>query len=131
MKIDHIGIAVQNWEAEVERWQTFSGLQPEVEEVPKQGMKMAIFKLDNATIELIGSTSPDSPVSKFLEKRGTGIHHVCFGVDDIIEKIQEANLANIKMIDKQPRIGSNNHKIAFYHPKSFDGVLVEIAEISK
>jgi methylmalonyl-CoA/ethylmalonyl-CoA epimerase len=128
MRISHVGIAVKNWEDELQKWKSFTGLEAEIEEVPEQGMRMAIFNLDNAKVELIGSTSSDSPVAKFLEKRGTGMHHICFSVDNIENKIEEAKINGLRLIDQKPRIGSGGHKIAFFHPKAFDGVLIEISD---
>ncbi len=128
MRISHIGIAVKDWEQEVSRWRKFAKIEPEIENVPEQGMKMAIFDFGNARIELIGSTKETSPVHKYLHKRGTSMHHICLAVNDLDSTIEELKAENMEMIDNQPRIGSGGHKIAFIHPKSFDGVLIEISD---
>jgi methylmalonyl-CoA epimerase len=99
-----------------------------IEEVPEQKVRVAILKAGETTIELLEPTSPDSPVQKFIEKRGEGLHHLTLETDELAERLQKLKGANIALIDEQPRIGAGGASIAFLHPKSAHGVLVELCE---
>lgn len=128
-KINHIAIAVKDLDSEIERYKNVLGLEFHgTEVVEEQKVKTAFFEAGDVHIELLQPTSEDSPISKFIEKKGTGIHHIAFDVDSVKEKITEMEGKEVRMLDKEPRNGANNTKIAFAHPKSFGGVLVEFTE---
>ncbi len=130
-KIDHIGIAVPNLEEAVRTYTTLLGKKPDhFEEVAEQKAKTAFFAIDDSNLEFLQSTSPDGPIGKFIEKNGGrgGIHHICIQVDDIEAALAEYKKAGVLLIDEKPRIGAHGKKIAFVHPKSTGGVLVELAQ---
>ena len=127
--IEHIGIAVENIEKDAPFWKLLlNNREPILEEVKEQKVKTEIFDTAQGKIELLEATSPESPIAKFIDKRGKGMHHICFQVDDINLAIKELTKADIELIDKTPRIGAEGYLIAFIHPKSAGGVLVELAE---
>ncbi len=130
-KIDHIGIAVPNLEEAVAVYTHLLGKSPEhFEEVAEQKAKTAFFAVDDTNLELLQSTSPEGPIGKFIEKnngRG-GIHHICVKVDDIEKVLEEYKKQGIQLIDQKPRIGAHGKKIAFVHPKSTGGVLLELSQ---
>ena len=128
-KIDHIAIAVSDLDAEIERYRDVLGMAFHgTEVVEDQKVKVAFFSVGDVHIELTAPTEADSPVGKFIEKRGTGIHHIAYEVDDLEAQIRDFQGKDIRMIDKEPRVGAGNCQIAFAHPKSFSGVLVELKE---
>jgi|SRR5690554_828889 len=128
-KIDHLGIAVDDLEAAVKLYRDTLGLNyAGQEEVPEQKVTTAFFPLGESSLELLEPTSPDSPVAKFIEKKGKGIHHIALRVDDVAEAIAELKKKGIRMIDEVPRSGAHGAKIAFIHPKSTPGVLVELCQ---
>jgi len=128
-KIDHLGIAVDDLEAAVKLYRDTLGLNyAGQEEVPEQKVTTAFFLLGESSLELLEPTSPDSPVAKFIEKKGKGIHHIALRVDDVAEAIVELKKKGIRMIDEVPRSGAHGAKIAFIHPKSTPGVLVELCQ---
>ncbi|RMG60207.1 MAG: methylmalonyl-CoA epimerase [Deltaproteobacteria bacterium] len=128
-KIQHIGIAVADLEKAVSFYRDVLGLQfAGYEEVPDQKVKTAIFRVGETKIELLASTSPDGPIGRFIEKRGEGIHHICFAVGDIEEAIRRTKEKGGRMIDEEPRQGVEGTKVAFVHPRSAFGVLVEYAQ---
>ncbi len=130
-KIDHISIAVplEKLDEEIERYRDILGLTFHgTEVVAEQKVKVAFFEIQGVHFELTAPTEPDSPVAKFLDKRGSGIHHIAFEVDNIESQITDFTTKNIRMIDEQPKIGAGGAKIAFAHPKSFSGVLFELKE---
>ncbi len=127
--LNHIGIAVHNIEDQKGFYEGALGAKFEgFEDVPSQKVRVGFFRVSNVRIELLEPTDTDSPISKFLEKRGEGLHHLAFTVDDIQARINELNESGFRMIDEQPRHGSHNMKIAFVHPKSTFGVLTELCE---
>lgn len=129
MKIDHIGIAVKNIDSSLENLKKifeFPDLYFEI--VEEQKVKIASFEIGDIKIELTEPTSEDSPIYKFLEKRGEGIHHVAFEVKDISEELEKLSEANIQLINQIPIKGAHNMQIAFLHPKSTNGVLIELCE---
>lgn len=131
-KVDHVGIAVPDLEAAVAAFTQLFGHPPEsLEEVPDQKVRTAFFAAGDTNIELLFPTSPDSPISNFLAKRGAGIHHICFEVPDIEVALEEYRQAGIRLIDEVPRLGAHGKRIAFLHPKSTGGVLIEICEVSR
>lgn len=127
--VNHIGIAVNSIETALPFYTETLGLTFEaVEHVAEQRVRVAFIDAGNCKLELLEPTSPDSPVAKFIEKRGEGIHHVALSVESIEDRIQEMIEKGIPMIDKQSRIGAGGANIAFMHPKASNGVLVEFCE---
>jgi methylmalonyl-CoA/ethylmalonyl-CoA epimerase len=125
--IEHIGIAVASLEIAIPYYETLLGTKCyNIEEVVDQKVKTAFFKVGQTKIELLESTDPEGPIGKFLEKKGPGIHHLAFAVDDVNSALQQANEAGIQLIDKQGRKGAEGLKIGFLHPKSTLGVLTEL-----
>lgn len=129
-KIDHIGIAVEKIETWLGYYRDVLGLEYlGSEEVPDQKVRVAFLKIGESKFELLEPTSQDSPIASFLEKRGGGIHHIAVVVDDIDEALTRHRVAGAKLIDSEARIGAHNMKIAFIHPKSSGGVLLELCEV--
>lgn len=128
-KIEHIGIAVNNVEEALKYYEGVLGLECyKVEEVVDQKVKTAFLKIGEIKIELLEATNLDSPVAKFIEKRGEGVHHIAFAVDGLDEALIEVENKGIKLIDTKPRKGAEGLDIAFLHPKSTGGVLTEFCE---
>ncbi len=129
LKIDHLGIAVNSIDDGKNFWSDALGLEFEGSEtVEAQKVTTAFFPVGESEVELLESTAPDGPVAKFIEKKGTGIHHIAFRVENIEEALAELKEKGIKLIDEKPRMGAGGAKIAFLHPKATKGVLVEICE---
>jgi methylmalonyl-CoA/ethylmalonyl-CoA epimerase len=127
-KVDHISIAVNNLDEGLKTFGNLLGIKPShIEEVPDQGIKAAMIMVGDVEIELIEPTKPDSGVAKFLEKKGEGIHHICFEVDDVDKELESLASKGVELIDKQGRKGLAG-KIGFIHPRSTQGVLVELAQ---
>lgn len=127
--IEHIGIAVSDLEAAIKIYEKILGRECyKTEEIADQKVRTAFFRVGETKIELLQSTDPDGPVSKFIEKKGEGIHHIAFAVKDIEEKLQQAGEMDIRLIDAKPRKGADGLDIAFLHPKSASGVLIELCE---
>jgi len=126
-KIDHLGIAVRSLDEVVSYYENALGLKCERrEEVASQKVKTAFFSVGATHIELLEPTDPESPIAKFLEKNGEGIHHVAFGTDDIQTQLQQASGAGCRLINAQPFEGAGEKLVAFLHPKSTHGVLTEL-----
>lgn len=124
--IDHIGIAVRSLEERVPFYRDVLGLgEPEIEEVAEQKVRVAMFHTGAGKVELLEPTSPESPIAKFMDKNGEGIHHVALGTGDITASIGAVEAAGLRMIDSVPREGAGGAQIAFVHPKSSGGVLLE------
>ena len=129
LKIDHLGIAVNSIDAGKTFWTDALGLEFEGSEtVTEQKVTTAFFPVGESEVELLESTAPDGPVAKYIEKKGEGIQHVAFRVENIEEAIAELKAKGVRMIDAIPRIGAGGARIAFLHPKSTNGVLVELCE---
>ncbi len=129
LKIDHIGIAVNNTEDGKNFWSGILGLDFEGDEtVDTQKVKTAFFPVGESEVELLESTAPDGPIAKFIEKKGQGIQHIAFRVADIEAALAELKQKGVKLIDETPRMGAGGAKIAFLHPKATAGVLVELCE---
>lgn len=125
--IEHIGIAVKNLDASIKFYENVFGLKCyAVEEVTDQKVKTAFFKIGETKIELLESTSDEGPIAKFIEKRGEGIHHIAFHVDNLKGALKEADEKGVELIDNEPRRGAEKLNIAFLHPKSTYGVLTEL-----
>jgi len=132
VRVDHIGIAVNNAESGLKFFSQLLGLKLEGEEtVAEQKVKTFFLPVGDTEVELLEATAPDSPVAKFLEKRGEGVHHIAFSVEDIDSALKELQDNGIGLIDTKPRIGAGNKRIAFIHPKFTSGVLVELSEAKK
>ncbi|WP_297522729.1 methylmalonyl-CoA epimerase [Thermococcus sp.] len=129
-KIDHVGIAVRNLEEAVKVWEGLGLKVDEIEEVPDQKVRTAIIHIGESRIELLEPTAEDSPIAKFIAKRGEGIHHIALGVDNIEEHLKELKDKGYRLIDEKPRIGAGGAKIAFVHPKAVTGVLLELCQRS-
>ncbi len=128
-KIDHIAIAVKDLDEEIKRYRDILGLTFHgIEVVEEQKVRAAFFSAGDVNIELTAPTSADSPIAKFLAKRGNAIHHISFEVDDIESRVNDLIKKNVRMIDREPKIGAANARIAFIHPESFPGVLFELKE---
>jgi methylmalonyl-CoA/ethylmalonyl-CoA epimerase len=129
LKIDHLGIAVNSIEEGKNFWLGVLGLPFEGSEtVEEQKVTTAFFPVGESEVELLESTSPDGPVAKYIEKKGQGIQHIAFRVENIDEALAELKEKGVKLIDEQPRKGAGGAKIAFLHPKATNGVLVELCE---
>lgn len=132
IKVDHIGVAVRDSEAGIKFFSNLLGLKLEGQEVvAEQKVKTTFLPVGDTEVELLEATEPDSPIAKFLEKRGEGIHHIAFSVEDIDSALKELKEHGIGLIDETPRIGAGNKRIAFLHPKYTFGVLVELSESKK
>ncbi|HBN05605.1 MAG TPA: methylmalonyl-CoA epimerase [Bacteroidales bacterium] len=126
-KIEHIGIAVSNLEEAIKYWEEVMGLKCyNVEEVVDQKVKTAFFKVGDVKIELLEATSEESSIASFIEKKGQGVHHIAFAVDNTNQALEEVEKAGVKLIDKQARQGAECLKIGFLHPKSTMGILTEL-----
>jgi methylmalonyl-CoA/ethylmalonyl-CoA epimerase len=127
--IEHIGIAVNDLGSAIEFYEKVLGLKCyNIEEVPEQKVKTAFFLVGLTKIELLESTDKDGPIGKFIEKRGEGIHHIAFAVENLENQLIHATESGIKLIDSSPRKGAEGLDIAFLHPKSTNGVLIELCE---
>lgn len=128
-KINHIGIAVRSIEAALPLYRDVLGMEYEgSEEVADQKVKVAFLATGESRIELLEPTSPDSPVAKFLEKNGEGIHHIAYEVDDLEATLAELKKQEIRLVDQEPRSGAHGTRIAFLHPKATGGVLTELCQ---
>lgn len=128
LKIDHIGIAVKNL-AESSKLYEMLGIPPAgVEEVPEQKVRVSFFPVGDSEIELLESTSPDGPIAKYIEKNGEGIQHMALRVDHLEAALAELKANGMRLIDEKPRYGAGGAKIAFVHPKSTGGILLELSE---
>ncbi|MEW6636453.1 MAG: methylmalonyl-CoA epimerase [Actinomycetota bacterium] len=129
-RIYHLGYAVENVEEAARFYAETFGVEPsEPEIVEEQGIKAAMFRVGESMIELVEPTRPDSPVGKFLDKRGEGFHHVAFQVDDLKAALAELKRRGVELIDEEPRIGAGGTRMAFVHPKGAFGVLTELVEL--
>ena len=127
--IEHIGIAVRNITDHLPYYENVLGLKCyNIEEVTDQKVKTAFFKVGQTKIELLEPTSEESPVAKFIEKKGEGVHHIAFAVSDVARALAEVETKNVQLIDKVPRKGAEGMQIAFLHPKSTGSVLTELCQ---
>ena len=128
-KIEHLGIAVKDLEAATKTYEALLGKPAyQSEEVESEGVKTVFFKTGENKIELLGATRDDSPIAKYIAKRGEGIHHMAFDVKDIDAEIQRLEGEGFQLINDSPKKGADNKRIAFLHPKSTHGVLVELCQ---
>ena len=128
MKLNHIGIAVKNIDTALPFYQKGLNLIPHIEEVPAMKVKTAKLELGNTVLELVQPLEGEQAVSKFLEKRGEGIHHICFEVPDIKEMMKHLESAGYKPLYPEPKIGAGGHLVNFLSPKDTSGVLIEILQ---
>ncbi len=128
-RIDHIGVAVPDLEAALAPYVDGLGIQvARREEVATERVRIAMLPVGGTNIELLEPTDPESPVAKFIERRGPGVHHIALAVDDIEAAMERMRAAGVRMIDEAPRAGAGGTRVAFAHPKAFHGVLVELVE---
>ncbi len=128
-KIDHIGIAVKDLTAAMKFYEEILGLKATgTEVVEEQKVRVAFLPTGDSEVELLESTSPDGPIARFIEKNGEGIQHIAFRVENLEEKLAELKNKGIRLIDEKPRYGAGGAKIAFLHPKSTYGTLIELCE---
>ncbi|MBI3003872.1 MAG: methylmalonyl-CoA epimerase [Ignavibacteriales bacterium] len=128
-KIAHIGIAVKHMDRAMELFTKLFNVKPRrLEEVWNEKVKTALFEFNGTSIELLEATSPDSSVAKFLEKRGEGVHHISFEVDDIQKEIERLKTLGFQLVNESPRQGADDYLVAFLHPRSTNGVLIEISQ---
>ncbi len=131
-KIEHIGIAVKDLEVSNDLYAKLLGKKHyKIEEVTSENVNTSFFKVGFNKIELLQATSPDSAIAKFIEKRGEGIHHVAFEVSDIRKEMQRLEKQGFRLLSKEPKRGADNKLVAFVHPKSANGVLVELCQAIK
>ncbi len=128
VKIDHIGVAVKSLEEAMKTFEALGFSVAEVEEVPEQKVRVAMLPVGESRIELLEATSDDSAIAKFIASRGEGVHHIAINVDNIEEALQKAKEAGVRLVDEKPRVGAGGKKVAFLHPKSTHGVLIEFVE---
>lgn len=127
--IDHVGIAVEDLEASVERYRAMLGVEPvHRERVEDQGVDEVLFAVGSSFIQLLGAIGPDSPVGRSLATRGPGLHHVAYRVRDVAAALEDLNAQGARLVDRVPRPGSRNTLIGFVHPRSMGGVLVELVQ---
>ncbi len=129
MKIEHIGIAVKDMSFSCNLYEKLLGSACyKEEEVPSEGVNTAFFKTGVNKIELLSATTPESPIAKFLEKRGEGIHHIAFDVDDIVVEMERLKAEGFILLNEVPKLGADNKLVCFVHPKGTNGVLVELCQ---
>ncbi len=128
-KIEHIGIAVKSLESSNDLFTKLFGKVPyKTEVVESEGVSTSFFLTGENKIELLEATNPDSPIAKFIEKRGEGIHHIAFDVDDIVAEMKRLESEGFVLLNKEPKPGADNKLVCFLHPKSTNGVLIELCQ---
>ena len=129
MKLDHIGLATRQLDEGLALWRDTLGLKVDAtEEIAEQGVRVAMLAIGDTHVELLEPTSPESPVGKFLTKRGPGIHHVAVAVEDIHASLADLNKRGARLIDETPRVGARGCLVAFIHPATTNGVLLELVQ---
>jgi len=128
-EVDHVGIAVEDLEAAIEEYRRAFGIEPaHRERVEHQGVDEVLFGVGTSFIQLLGSLGPDTPVGRFLARRGEGIHHIAYRVDDVEAALAALRDAGVRLIDERGRPGSRGTTVAFVHPSAMHGVLVEVVQ---
>ena len=131
-KFEHIGIAVKNLDNSIPLFEAITGSKCYKREiVESEGVATAFFQIGETKLELLQATRPDSPIAKFIEKKGEGFHHMAFGVDVIQVEMDRLKTQGVRLINEEPKDGADNKKICFLHPKSANGILVEICQNKK
>ncbi len=129
MKIEHLGIAIKNLENSDNLFAKLLGKSNyKQESVEREGVTTSFYQLGESKIELLEATNPESPIAKFIEKKGEGIHHIAFGVEDIRAEIERLKAEGFVFISEEPKDGADNKMVVFLHPKSTNGVLVELCQ---
>jgi methylmalonyl-CoA/ethylmalonyl-CoA epimerase len=128
--IDHIAIVVEDLEVALKFWKDRLGLALDhIKTVSSQGVKIAFLPVGDSEVELVQPLDEDSGVAKYLRKKGAGMHHLCFEVEDIQEKLRDLESQGVRLIDQEPHVMDDGRKLAFLHPKSASGVLIELYEL--
>ncbi|MCZ6600904.1 MAG: methylmalonyl-CoA epimerase [Acidobacteria bacterium] len=128
-RLDHIGVAVRSLEDALAPYKDGLGLiVSEIEEVPTEKVRVAFLPVGETRLELLEPTADDSTIARFLQRRGEGIHHLCFQVDDIEAVLKRLKKAGVELVDEKPRAGAGGSRVAFIHPRGMAGVLVELVE---
>ena len=128
-KIEHLGIAIKSLETSDNLFAKLLGTQPYKQEaVEREGVKTSFFMIGESKIELLEATNPESPIAKFIDKKGEGIHHIAFAVDDIRAEVERLKAEGFIFISEEPKDGADNKLVVFLHPKSTNGVLVELCQ---
>ena len=128
LKIDHIGIAVNNLAESSKLYELLGIKSTGTEEVAEQKVKVAFFPVGDSEVELLESTAPDGPIARYIEKNGEGMQHIALRVDDLEAALAELKTKGVRLIDEKPRYGAGGARIAFVHPKSTGGILLELSE---
>ena len=127
--VHHVGIAVEDLDAAVERYRRTLGIEPSHRErVEDQGVDEVLFDVGDSSIQLLGALGPDTPVGSFLGRRGPGLHHVAYAVGDVAVALERLRAEGVRLVDEEPRRGSRGTTIAFVHPSGMDGVLLELVQ---
>ncbi|HHC09391.1 MAG TPA: methylmalonyl-CoA epimerase [Actinobacteria bacterium] len=128
--LDHVAIAVADLDAALARFEELYGVTPiRRERIEDQGVEEAMLPIGGSHVQLLQPLSSDSPVGRFLERRGEGLHHVAFAVVDLEAALEHLRATGARLVDEQPRLGGGGHRIAFVHPEVFGGTLVELVEV--
>jgi len=131
-KINHVAIVVEDLNHALKFWRDTLGLELEyIQDVPEQKSRVAFLQSGESEIELVEPTSNDSGIARYLQKRGPGMHHICFEVEDIDDSMEQLNEKGIRLISESPQVGEDGNKYVFVHPESTHGVLVELYELPK
>ncbi|HEU4355515.1 MAG TPA: methylmalonyl-CoA epimerase [Actinomycetota bacterium] len=129
--VHHVGIAVPDLDAAVERYRAVFGLEPAHREVVEsQGVEEVLFRVGGSFVQLLGALGPETPVGRFLVRRGPGLHHVAYRVDDVAAALDRLRAQGVRLVDQTPRQGSRGTTIAFVHPQDMGGVLIELVQES-
>jgi methylmalonyl-CoA/ethylmalonyl-CoA epimerase len=132
LAIDHVGIAVTDLEAAVARYRAVLGVEPSHRErIEEQGVEEVLIDVGGSAIQLLGALGADTPVGRFLAKRGPGLHHVAYRVEDLAEELRRLRADGIRLVDDAPRRGSRGTSIAFVHPTAVEGSLVELVQLDR
>lgn len=128
MKVDHVGIAVRSVDASLNVYRSIGLAATSLETVPGEGVKVAFIPVGDSHFELLESLAVDGVIARFIEKRGEGLHHLALAVEDVVAEMDRARSAGLAVLDETPRTGARGRKVAFVHPKSLGGVLLEFVE---
>jgi methylmalonyl-CoA epimerase len=128
-QIDHVGIAVADLDEAVEHYRRTFGIEPtHRERIDDQGVEEVLFAVGESYVQLLGALGPETPVGRFLDRRGPGVHHVAYRVDSVADALDDLRASGVPLVDEEPRAGSRGTRIAFVHPKGVGGVLVELVQ---
>ena len=128
-QIDHVGIAVADLDEAVEHYRRTFGIEPtHRERIDDQGVEEVLFAVGESYVQLLGALGPETPVARFLDRRGPGVHHVAYRVDSVADALDDLRASDVPLVDEEPRAGSRGTRIAFVHPKGVGGVLVELVQ---